>query len=62
MILQIVVLGARKLQTEKEVRVVLPEEKYLGRLQDIIVKDYFPELPKLRVCLVFVPYHLDNKL
>ncbi|VDK71653.1 unnamed protein product [Onchocerca ochengi] len=45
---KVVVLGAKKLETGKEVRVVLPEEKYLGRLQEIIVKDYFPELPKLK--------------
>ncbi|KAL4002566.1 Nuclear protein Es2 family protein [Acanthocheilonema viteae] len=45
---KVVVLGAKKLETGKEVRVVLPEDKYLGRLQEIIVKDYFPELPKLK--------------
>ncbi|VDN89695.1 unnamed protein product [Brugia pahangi] len=45
---KVVVLGAKKLETGKEVRVVLPEEKYLGRLQEIIVRDYFPELPKLK--------------
>ncbi|EJD76003.1 hypothetical protein LOAG_16964 [Loa loa] len=45
---KVVVLAAKKLETGKEVRVVLPEEKYLGRLQEIIVRDYFPELPKLK--------------
>uniref|UniRef100_A0A0R3RFA0 Nuclear protein DGCR14 n=1 Tax=Elaeophora elaphi TaxID=1147741 RepID=A0A0R3RFA0_9BILA len=45
---KIVVLGAKKLETGKEVRVVLPEDKYLGRLQEIIARDYFPELPKLK--------------
>ncbi|CAG9531955.1 unnamed protein product [Cercopithifilaria johnstoni] len=45
---KVVVLGAKKLETEKEVRVVLPEDKYLERLQEIIVRDYFPELPKLK--------------
>lgn len=59
MIFQVVVLGAKKLETGKEVRVVLPEEKYLGRLQEIIVRDYFPELPKLKVCSS--PFLTSNK-
>lgn len=42
-------LSAKKLQTVKEVRTVLPEQEYLHRLQKIIVRDYFPELPKLKV-------------
>ncbi|VDK80596.1 unnamed protein product [Litomosoides sigmodontis] len=45
---KVVILGAKKLETGKEVRVVLPEDKYIGRLQEIIERDYFPELPKLK--------------
>ncbi|VDK36210.1 unnamed protein product [Anisakis simplex] len=45
-------LGVKTLKTVKEVRVVLPEEEYLGKLQDIIVRDYFPELPKLKVIFI----------
>jgi hypothetical protein len=42
-------LGAKVLETEKEARKVLPEEKYIGNLEKLIVRDYFPELPKLQV-------------
>uniref|UniRef100_F1L2C9 ES2-like protein n=1 Tax=Ascaris suum TaxID=6253 RepID=F1L2C9_ASCSU len=45
---KVVQLSAKKLQTVKEVRTVLPEQEYLHRLQKIIVRDYFPELPKLK--------------
>ena len=41
-------LAPKTLQTEREVRTVLPEEQYLNNLEKIIVKDYFPELPKLK--------------
>ncbi|VDN02202.1 unnamed protein product [Thelazia callipaeda] len=43
-----VILGAKKLRTKKEIRVVLPEDKYISQLQEIIIRDYFPELPKLK--------------
>lgn len=39
---------------------MLPEDKYLGRLQEIIERDYFPELPKLKVCSFF--YYQVRKL
>lgn len=48
---KVVLLGAKVLQTHKEVRKVLPEEKYVDNLEKIIVRDYFPELPKLKVCV-----------
>jgi hypothetical protein len=44
-----VLLGAKVLETEKEARKVLPEEKYVVNLEKLIVRDYFPELPKLKV-------------
>lgn len=46
---KLVLLGAKVLDTEKETRKVLPEEKYVGNLEKLIVRDYFPELPKLKV-------------
>ncbi|VDM38370.1 unnamed protein product [Toxocara canis] len=45
---KVVKLGVKKLRTEKEVRTILPEEDYLEKLQNIIVRDYFPELPRLK--------------
>lgn len=43
-----VCLGVKVLQTKKETRKILPEEKYIENLEKIIVRDYFPELPKLQ--------------
>ncbi|VDN39731.1 unnamed protein product [Gongylonema pulchrum] len=57
-----VVLEAKKLETEKEVRVVLPEEKYLAGLEKIIVRDYFPELPKLRAQKEYLDAVASNDL
>jgi protein DGCR14 len=48
-----VVLGARKLQTPKETRTVLKEEKYLDQLETIIQRDYYPDVPKLRAQLEY---------
>ncbi|VDL79229.1 unnamed protein product [Nippostrongylus brasiliensis] len=45
---KVVKLAPKKLQTKKEVRTVLPEEQYLEKLEKIIVRDYFPDLPKLK--------------
>ncbi|PAV85042.1 hypothetical protein WR25_04484 [Diploscapter pachys] len=45
---KMVKLEPKKLKTNKEVRTILPEEKYLDKLEKIIVRDYFPELPKLK--------------
>ncbi|KAI1721562.1 nuclear protein es2 domain-containing protein [Ditylenchus destructor] len=43
-----VCLGAKQLETKKENRKVLAEEKYVDNLEKLIVRDYFPELPKLK--------------
>uniref|UniRef100_A0A915LL26 Uncharacterized protein n=1 Tax=Meloidogyne javanica TaxID=6303 RepID=A0A915LL26_MELJA len=51
---KIVRLGAKVLETKKEVRKVLPEAQYLGNLEKIIVRDYFPELPKLKAQAEFI--------
>uniref|UniRef100_A0A1I7XS06 Dynein light chain n=1 Tax=Heterorhabditis bacteriophora TaxID=37862 RepID=A0A1I7XS06_HETBA len=53
---KVVKLAPKKLQTVKEVRTVLPEEQYLAKLEKIIVKDYFPELPKLMMLLKCANY------
>uniref|UniRef100_A0A915E6F6 Uncharacterized protein n=1 Tax=Ditylenchus dipsaci TaxID=166011 RepID=A0A915E6F6_9BILA len=45
---KVVCLGAKLLETKKENRKVLPEEKYVDNLEKLIVRDYFPELPKLK--------------
>ncbi|PAV65380.1 hypothetical protein WR25_19305 isoform D [Diploscapter pachys] len=45
---KMVKLEPKKLKTNKEVRTILPEDKYLDKLEKIIVRDYFPELPKLK--------------
>ncbi|CAJ0942311.1 unnamed protein product, partial [Mesorhabditis belari] len=45
---KVVKLKLKELKTQKEVRTVLPEEKYVEGLEKIIVKDFFPELPKLK--------------
>ncbi|TKR77460.1 hypothetical protein L596_018431 [Steinernema carpocapsae] len=43
-----VTLATKTLETEKLVRKVVPEEKYIGDLEKIIERDYFPELKKLK--------------
>ncbi|CAJ0576511.1 unnamed protein product, partial [Mesorhabditis spiculigera] len=45
---KVVKLQLKELKTQKEVRTVLPEEKYVSGLEKIIVRDYFPELPILK--------------
>ncbi|KAK6017901.1 hypothetical protein OSTOST_16568 [Ostertagia ostertagi] len=45
---KVVKLSPKKLHTQREVRTVLPEEQYLAKLEKIIVRDYFPDLPKLK--------------
>ena len=45
---KVVRLGAKVLETKKEMRKVLTEEIYVDNMQKIIVRDYFPELPKLK--------------
>ncbi|MFH4974421.1 hypothetical protein AB6A40_001130 [Gnathostoma spinigerum] len=45
---KVVTFDCKTLKPVKKVRTVLPEDVYLRRLEDIIVKDYFPELPKLK--------------
>ena len=47
-------LEPKKLKTNKEVRTILPEDKYLDKLEKIIVRDYFPELPKLKVLVLYI--------
>ncbi|KAK0416592.1 hypothetical protein QR680_012578 [Steinernema hermaphroditum] len=43
-----VTLATKTLETQKQVRTVVSEEKYIGTLEKIIERDYFPELKKLR--------------
>lgn len=50
---KVVKLGAKVLETKKQTRKVLPEEQYCENLEKIIVRDYFPELPKMKVCSHF---------
>ncbi|VDD93080.1 unnamed protein product [Enterobius vermicularis] len=59
---KIVVLGVKKLETVKEVKTVLPEEEYLEGLQKIIVRDYFPELPKLKAQKEYLDAVASNDL
>ncbi|KAL7076900.1 hypothetical protein ACQ4LE_003662 [Meloidogyne hapla] len=51
---KVVRLGAKVLETKKEVRKVLPEAQYIGNLEKIIVRDYFPELPKMKAQAEFL--------
>uniref|UniRef100_A0A0N5AXG3 DGCR14-like protein n=1 Tax=Syphacia muris TaxID=451379 RepID=A0A0N5AXG3_9BILA len=55
-------LSAKKLETVKSVRTVLPEEEYLEGLEKIIVKDYFPELPKLKAQKEYLDAIASNDL
>ncbi|KAK6743310.1 hypothetical protein RB195_010520 [Necator americanus] len=45
---KVVKLSPKRLRTSREVRTVLPESQYLEKLEKIIVRDYFPDLPKLK--------------
>lgn len=51
---KLVKLGAKVLETKKQVRKVLPEEQYCANLEKIIVRDYFPELPKMKAQAEFL--------
>lgn len=46
---KLISLGTKTLVTKNETREILTEEKYVKNLEKIIVRDYFPELPKLKV-------------
>lgn len=48
-----VCMTGKILVTKKESREILPEEQYVENLEKIIVRDYFPELPKLKVDYYF---------
>lgn len=50
-----VVLSAenRPVKLKEKARIVLDEEDYTNDLEKIIVRDYFPELPKLKVRVSF---------
>ncbi|GMS89412.1 hypothetical protein PENTCL1PPCAC_11587 [Pristionchus entomophagus] len=59
---QVVKLEPKKLKTQHETRTVLPEEKYLSGLEEIIQRDYFPELPKLRAQNEFLDAQRNNDI
>ncbi|GMT19496.1 hypothetical protein PFISCL1PPCAC_10793, partial [Pristionchus fissidentatus] len=59
---QVVKLEPKKLKTQRETRTVLPEEKYLAGLEEIIQRDYFPELPKLRAQNDFLDAQRNNDI
>ncbi|GMR42341.1 hypothetical protein PMAYCL1PPCAC_12536, partial [Pristionchus mayeri] len=55
-------LEPKKLKTQHETRTVLQEEKYLAGLEEIIQRDYFPEIPKLRAQNEFLDAQRNNDI
>jgi len=47
---------------KKEPRKVLPEEQYVDNMKSIIQRDYFPDIKKLRVSLMWklLLFYLDT--
>jgi hypothetical protein len=43
----------RTIKLVKKPRIVLDEDDFTGELEKIIVRDYFPEVPRLKVIYIY---------